>query len=87
MTAAFINQTSRVAIAGRVAELQRQSRSLDEWIPAGRHYPTSHSARLRPAWKRPSGCARSNSPRPTQRALRTGAVAIGSANQMRGQSD
>jgi len=34
MTATFINQTSRVAIAGRVAELQRQCRSLDEWTPA-----------------------------------------------------
>ncbi|MGB6588568.1 MAG: hypothetical protein WBE93_21715 [Pseudolabrys sp.] len=38
MTATFINQTSRVAIAGRVAELQRQSRSLDEWIPAGDYH-------------------------------------------------
>jgi len=38
MTAAFINQTSRVAIAGRVAELQRQSRSLDEWTPPGDYH-------------------------------------------------
>ena len=38
MTATFINQTSRVAIAGRVAELQRQFRSLDEWIPAGDYH-------------------------------------------------
>jgi hypothetical protein len=38
MTATFINQTSRVAIAGRVVELQRQSRSLDEWIPAGDYH-------------------------------------------------
>ena len=38
MTATFINQTSRVAIAGRVAELQRQSRGLDEWTPPGDHH-------------------------------------------------
>jgi hypothetical protein len=38
MTATFINQTSRVAIAGRVAELQRQSRSLDEWTPPGDYH-------------------------------------------------
>jgi hypothetical protein len=40
MTGIFINQTSRVAIAGRVAELQRQSRAYDECTPAGDyHFP------------------------------------------------
>jgi hypothetical protein len=38
MTATFINQTSRVAIAGRVAELQRQFRGLDEWTPPGDYH-------------------------------------------------
>ena len=38
MTSTFINQTSRVAIAGRVAELQRQSRGLDECTPAGDYH-------------------------------------------------
>jgi len=40
MMGTFINQTSRVAIAGRVAELQRQSRGLDEWkLPGDHHFP------------------------------------------------
>jgi hypothetical protein len=38
MTSTFINQTSRVAIAGRVAELQRQSRGSDECTPAGDYH-------------------------------------------------
>ncbi len=33
MTVTFMNWTSRVAIAGRIAEWQRQSRSWDEWAP------------------------------------------------------
>ena len=37
MTVTFMNWTSRVAIAGRVAEWQRQSRSWDEWIPGDYH--------------------------------------------------
>jgi hypothetical protein len=39
MTAAFMNWTSRVAIAGRVAEWQRRSRSWEEWIPGDYHQP------------------------------------------------
>jgi hypothetical protein len=40
MTATFINQTSRVAIAGRVAQSQRQFRGWDEWmLPGDYHFP------------------------------------------------
>jgi hypothetical protein len=39
MTVTFMNWTSRVAIAGRVAEWQRQSRSWDERIPGDYHLP------------------------------------------------
>jgi hypothetical protein len=38
MTVTFINWTSRVAIAGRVTEMQRQSRSWDEWVPPGDYH-------------------------------------------------
>ena len=34
----FIYWTSRVAIAGRVTEWQRQFRSWDEWVPPGDYH-------------------------------------------------
>ena len=39
MTPTFVNWTSRVAIAGRVAEWQRRSRNWDEGIPGDYHQP------------------------------------------------
>lgn len=39
MTVTFMNWTSRVAIAGRVAEWQRQSRGWDERISGDYHLP------------------------------------------------
>jgi len=40
MTVTFTNWTSRVAIAGRIAESQRQYRTLDEWLrPGDYHLP------------------------------------------------
>jgi hypothetical protein len=38
VTVTFINWTSRVAIAGRITESQRQSRSWDEWVPLGDYH-------------------------------------------------
>jgi hypothetical protein len=38
MTVTFINRTSRVAIAGRVSEWQRQSRGWEEWAPPGDYH-------------------------------------------------
>ena len=39
MTATYINWTSRVAIAGRVADWQRRSHSWDEFMPGDYHQP------------------------------------------------
>jgi hypothetical protein len=39
MTVTFMNWTSRVAIAGRVAEWRRQSRGGGEWIQGDYHLP------------------------------------------------
>ena len=39
MTVMFMNWTSRVAIAGRVAEWRRQSRGGGEWIQGDYHLP------------------------------------------------
>jgi hypothetical protein len=43
MSTNFVNWTSRVAIAARVAGWQRQSRSWNEWIPGDYHLPFGHS--------------------------------------------
>ena len=39
MTVTFMNWTSRLAIAGRVAEWRRQSRGGGEWIQGDYHLP------------------------------------------------
>lgn len=39
MSVTFMNWTSRVAIAGRIAEWQRLSRNWDEWVPGDYHLP------------------------------------------------
>ena len=42
MSATFMNWTSRVAIAGRVAEWRRVSRGWDDLIPGDYHPPFGH---------------------------------------------
>jgi hypothetical protein len=45
MTVTFLNWTSRVAIAGRIAEWQRQSRSWDYHLPFGQAQARAEAAK------------------------------------------
>jgi hypothetical protein len=38
----YVNWSSRIAIAARVAECERRSRGWDEWIPGDYHGPFGH---------------------------------------------
>jgi len=43
MSADFVNRTSRVAISARVADIERQSRGWDDWLPGNYHLPFSRT--------------------------------------------
>jgi hypothetical protein len=47
MSDTFTNLTSRVAIAGRVAELRRRSQGCSETLPSGDYHPPFGMAEAR----------------------------------------